>query len=304
MTENRATAILQSFSHALIVGAGLVYLFGYIIVAIYDARYGIADFSPFRAKVIAVGMVFVILILVAMLVTLRTFSLFGLTAENSALVGLAVTPKNVAVVIIYVALALPFGCLALMWPFTFFFAKYSLWTGKGFGLAVVTFVVVSVLGFFSKKWFEVHPFLFIFLSGLNTTAFFVILFRYTHRSVFWFIVWLSFVCAFTLQISFRMLGSERVRKTEWEKLLLTVAVIVFGLYANNIYPNIPHQFGDGRPLPVVLHLTKKMPVFDSDNVFALLVDETEQGYYVLYGSDKAVFVTRGLVEEVEFSQSK
>jgi len=47
-------------------------------------------------------------------------------------------------------------------------------------------------------------------------------------------------------------------------------------------------------------MTKKMPVFDSETVPVSLVDETEQGYYVLRGSDKAVFVARSLVEEVEF----
>ena len=63
---------------------------------------------------------------------------------------------------------------------------------------------------------------------------------------------------------------------------------------------IPHQFGGGAPVPVVLHLTKKLPVFDSESIPVSLIDETEQGYYVLSANDKALFVARSLVEGVEF----
>ena len=78
---------------------------------------------------------------------------------------------------------------------------------------------------------------------------------------------------------------------------------MFFTYATKIYPNIRHQFGGGEPVPIVLHLTKKLPVFDSENVSVSLIDETEHGYYVVRGGDKAMFVARGLVEEVEFLRS-
>jgi hypothetical protein len=54
-----------------------------------------------------------------------------------------------------------------------------------------------------------------------------------------------------------------------------------------------------RSVPVVLHFAKKSPTFDSESVSVLLIDETEQGYNVVRGTDRAVFVSR-LVEEVEF----
>jgi len=55
MPETRTASFLQTISHVLVVGAGLLYLLGFIIVSAFDASYGIADFSLFRAKVIAVG---------------------------------------------------------------------------------------------------------------------------------------------------------------------------------------------------------------------------------------------------------
>jgi hypothetical protein len=96
---------------------------------------------------------------------------------------------------------------------------------------------------------------------------------------------------------------DEARKTEWERYFLAFVPVVFGLYSTKVYPNIPHQFGGGTPAPIVLHLTKKLPVFDSDSAPVSLIDETEQGYYVLHGSDKALFVARGMVEEVEFLRS-
>jgi hypothetical protein len=81
MSESRSSALLQTSSHVLVVGAGLVYLFGFIIMSIFDASYGIADFSLFRTKVIAVGTLFVFLVALPMMVTFRMFSVFGLTAD-------------------------------------------------------------------------------------------------------------------------------------------------------------------------------------------------------------------------------
>jgi hypothetical protein len=91
-----------------------------------------------------------------------------------------------------------------------------------------------------------------------------------------------------------------LRNIEWEKLAIPIVFAVFGIYASKVYPNIPHQYGGGAPIPIILHLNKKLPVFDSEAVPLSLLDETEQDYYVLRDSDKALFVARGLVEEVEF----
>jgi len=71
-----------------------------------------------------------------------------------------------------------------------------------------------------------------------------------------------------------------------------------------VFPHVRHEFGGGSPVNIVLHLSKKLPVFDSEAPNAMLVEETEQGFYVLYGGNKAIFVARGTVEEVEFLSEK
>jgi len=286
----------------LVVGAGVVYLFGFIVVSIFDASYGIADFNLFRTKVVAVGSLFVFLLAVPMVVTFRMFSFFGLTVEHVNPSPIEVLPKNRLFVVADIALSIPFACVGLTVLMGFLSPKFSLseWKGWGFGLFIFVAALTAAQAISAKKWFNAHPFLFVFLSSLNTAALFFIVFRYADRSYFWLVLWLSLVCLFTLHTSLKLQTPEALRKTEWERLFLVIVPAIFVLYATKLYPNIKHQFGGGAPVPIILHMTKKMPVFDSETVPVSLVDETEQGYYVLRGSDKAVFVARSLVEEVEF----
>src|SRR6266404_2409045 len=304
MPQNRTSALLQTSSHVLVVGAGLVYLFGFIIVSIFDATYGIADFSLFRTKVIAVGTVFVILVSLGMVLTFRMFSLFGLTAQHVNVFAVVVTPQNRSFIIADVALSIPFACTGLAFPLSFLFSGFPIRTGTGAALIIILAAVSVALGVIGQKRFNAHPYFFVVLSALNTISLLIVLFRYGHRSMFWFVVWLSLVCLFTLQTSFKISNPEEVRRTEWERLFLTIVPAIFGVYATMLYPAIPHQFGGGAPVPIILHLSKKLPALDSENPTVSLIDETEQGYYVLSGADKAVFVARGLVEEVEFLRTK
>jgi len=199
MTENRTTSFLQSTSHVLIVGAAAVYLFGFIVVSIFDASYGIADFNLFRTKVISVGTLFVLLLAIPMLTTFRMFALFGLTVQDPVTSGLTVTPKNRPLVIVFAASSVPFACIGLTFVLAFLFATFHWWR-DGFLLFMLPGAVMAALGVLGKKWFNAHPFPFVFLSFLNAAALFLILFKYTDRSIFWFVVWLSLVCWFTLQI--------------------------------------------------------------------------------------------------------
>jgi len=153
------------------------------------------------------------------------------------------------------------------------------------------------------KAFDRHPLVCVSVSFVEAIALFIILFKYSERSFLWTMTWMSLICVFTLQVFQDMRKKDEVRKTPWERLFLLIVPAIFGLYAIKAFPNIKHEYGGGAPNPIVLHLTRKLPPFDSEVVQVSLIDETEQGYYVLRGSDKAVFVARGLVEAVEFLRS-
>jgi len=300
MTENRISATLQALSHVLAVGAALVYFFGYVIVSVFDATYGIADFSLFRTKVIAVGALFVFLVALGMLLTFRMFSMFGLTTPHAELTAVPVTDDNRMLLVADVAVSLPLPCFGLMWLLTFLFDEPLELSNRGFSWFLLIAGLTVFYGILSKKLFNAHPYIFIFLSSLNTAAFSLILFRYFNRASFWFVFWLSAICLSTLVIALKLREPGAVRKVEWERIVLAIFPVVFFLYATKVYPKIKHHFGGGAPIPIVLHLTKKVPPFESETAPVSLIDETESGYYVSRGSDKAVFVSRPLVEAVEF----
>jgi hypothetical protein len=159
---------------------------------------------------------------------------------------------------------------------------------------------LATLAVLGRNGFNTHPFLFLTVSFSNAVALFLALFAYADRTIFWFVVWSSLVCLFTLSVSLKIDKREEIHKTEWERLILIIIPAVFFTYATRVYPKIRHEFGGGAPTPIVLHLTKRLLPFDSDMVSVSLIDETEDGYYVLFGNNRAEFVTRSLVEEIEF----
>jgi hypothetical protein len=112
MGDNRVSATLQTASHVLVVGAGLIYLFGYIIVSLFDATYSIADFTLFRTKVVAVGALFVVLVALAMLLTFRMFSMFGFSMPHAEFTGVPVTDKNRTFLFTDVAISI---AAAMLW---------------------------------------------------------------------------------------------------------------------------------------------------------------------------------------------
>lgn len=304
MSETRASSFLQTSSQALVIAAGLVYLFGFIIVSVFDASYGIADFSLFRTKVIAIGTVFVFLLSLPVIGIFRMFGIFGLQAQHADVFPPAVTPKSYSFHVVDVGLSIPFGCVGFAWLLSFLFTPPVGWTARGLGLWLLLGAILATVDLWSHKHFDRRPLVFVFISALASVALFVVLFKYAARSFFWTVVWFTVVCAFTLQIYSSMRKREEIRRTPWERLFLFIVPAIFGLYALKVFPNIKHEFGGGAPVPIILHLSKKLPALDSENPTVSLIDETEQGYYVLSGTDKAVFVARGLVEEVEFLRTK
>jgi hypothetical protein len=300
MPENRTSAILQVSSHILVVGTGLVYLFGFIIMSIFDARYGIADFALFRPRIVASGCLFAFLALLPMLMTLRAFSLFGLTAQHAEFTGLQVTPENRLYVLLHVSLGLAVACFGLIWPLIFIFQVFPEIGWPVIALIVLDAAVVAALGIQGQKRFDTHPFLFVTISSVSAAVLFLVLFRYADRVIFWIVLWFFSICMFTLSISLKLSTPGQIRRTEWERSALLIFPFVFFIYAAKVYPNLRHEIGGGAPVPVVLHLTKKLPQFDSESAPALLIDETDQGYYLLFRGNKAEYLTRGLVEEIEF----
>ncbi len=302
MIDNR-TSILQTISHILVVGAGVVYLIGFFVVSAFDAKYGITDYSLFRTRVIGVGILFFCLVALPVLGTLRGFALFGLDLERPFTQKVEIKKENRIFVIADAYLTSPLIAAGFPYLLVFLFPAFPEWAGIGILILVVQMALAVTLRLACHKWFNDHPLILSGLSFLNAIALFLNLYRYADRTLFWTTAWFTSISIFTLAISLKSRTPTDIRKTEWERMVLAIIPVVLLTYASKVYPKIRREFGGGSPVPIVLHLTKKLSPFGSDAPSVSLIEETEQGYYVLGSSDKAAFISRGLVEEVEFLNS-
>jgi hypothetical protein len=232
------------------------------------------------------------------------FSMFGFSMPHAEFTGIPVTDKNRMFLFTDVAISMPLPCFGLMWLLQFLLNQYPTFPNRAFFSFILICALTGLYGILAKKWFNAHPFVFMFLTLTNSIALFLVLFKYFNRASFWLVLWLSAVCVFTFVIAQKLREPGAARRVEWERIALPMFGMVFFLYATKVYPTIRHQFGGGSPIPIVLHLTKQMPPFESDTVSASLIDETESGYYVSRSAGNAVFVTRSLVEAVEFLHSE
>jgi hypothetical protein len=85
-------------------------------------------------------------------------------------------------------------------------------------------------------------------------------------------------------------------------VLSAIGEIIF--YAAAIFGSIQPRWGGGAPAPVVFLLNKPVAWLNSAEAHASLLDETDQGFYVLTpGRGKALFIPRADVVSIYFGPS-
>src|SRR4029077_18193303 len=174
---------------------------------------------------------------------------------------------------------------------------------KGLSYWLLLTAIITAILMWRRRWFDRRPYIGVAVSGAFFAPLIFVLYKYSTRSFLWIVLWFCLVQVATFQTLHQVTQPDGIRRTHWEREIWMYLPFIFGLYATAVYPNIKHEYGGGAPVPIVFHLTKKLPVFDSESVPVSLIDETDHGYCVLRGSDKVIFVARGLVEEVEFLRS-
>ena len=97
--------------------------------------------------------------------------------------------------------------------------------------------------------------------------------------------------------------SWKVKLGDWTQstILLLGTLLVF---ASFYYPHIKSSWGGGRPIPVTIYFTKDSVIMPGQNVNALLIDESDAGFYVVgRGDRRATLIPRGSVGLVYFSDN-
>jgi hypothetical protein len=92
--------------------------------------------------------------------------------------------------------------------------------------------------------------------------------------------------------------------TDWYATV-AVALILLTVFASHVYPSIKASWGGGETLPVTLYLNGSAAVMPSQRWHVQLVEESDNGYYVVNkGEKKAVFIPRSAVALVYFSDAE
>jgi hypothetical protein len=87
----------------------------------------------------------------------------------------------------------------------------------------------------------------------------------------------------------------------WSTVQLLGALLLFASY---YYPHIKSSWGGGRPIPVTIYFKSQSVILPGQSVNALLIDETDPGFYVVGKKDnKATLIPRESVGLLYFSDN-
>lgn len=289
------TSSLETLYKGGAVIFALTYGAGFLIVSLHHATFGISQFNPLKPRIFSAGILFLFLVAISASFTTR----FKYLSRVRSLKG---EPRlKITVELIFILLQFLIVCSFLAFSSIYFLVSISKsgWEWA-LGLALFVFSVASIYAMRSKK--IERP---LSCSILGVLAFIclnmaTILFTDTPHAALTY--WYLFVGITTVYIedSIRFPSGEIVG---WERLVLTACGWV-GIFATLVYGNVSRSWGGGESAPVSIHFSKPTPLFSGNAVNALLVEETEEGFYLIDRpeSKNAVFVPRSSIAGVRFGR--
>ncbi len=90
---------------------GMVYAFGFLIIAIHHAQFSIPEFDPLKPKIFSTGLIFLVFVGIPMLGSFRTFGLFGLQSPYGFRIG--AKPENIAIHKLMLVFGFYYGAYAM-----------------------------------------------------------------------------------------------------------------------------------------------------------------------------------------------
>lgn len=271
---------VENLSKILALVVVALYVCGFLIVSLNDFRYGFADFSPLRPRILTAGAWFGIA-LAAPLTLANQFTKHKIWTSTEKWWVKAATLLS----------AYWGSCLIVLWAANAAFIfdqttvavpKGSTWEVVGLVvcglLALVVFAIVLVrLPLIWRELFPVALLAFLFLTG--------------YKTLFWdgkfdssaLIFWMFTIGGIGIfELKFR---SWKSRVADWQLSFIPLLVLLL-FFSRTYYPHIKASWGGGSPIPVTITLTKDSAFSPSKRVGCILIDETDEGLYVVGNSDR------------------
>jgi hypothetical protein len=319
--SQRDTFSFEAIAKGITYALPFVYLCGFVILSLFEAEFGITDLSLVRVKTLAAGLLFALFITYPALVSLRAFQLFGFKKPGSTVVNIGHDSNMpyfyvIQIMELYVMSSLiamgllPFwthkprawitGTPAYQEPGHFSFLTFS----AGVMTTVVFFLgVMPSIGGLIRKHFSAKPLRCAVLISLVSLLWLIWNFEMSDRMFFELVAWCYSVGLASILAGRGIEKGEDLKSTDWELGILVAFSLLVPWFATSFYGNIKPAFGGGSPGSAKLYLKEDNAILRAKIVDVLIVEETEQGYYVVdptKDSKAAVFVPRSSVSTAEF----
>jgi len=284
-------------------GAGLfvVYAAGFVILSVYESSFGIAQFNPFRTKIIAAGMVFCCLASLPVVALFLDFLPGVPVTSDSNLPIPELAQRNQERTVGFSQFVSTSILLALLSSFLF-----TLDQGPPRPAVLVYFIILAIIFHVKssrvvRNRFTTRPRAAILLSGLSMGVMLAALYWLDSGIVTLMVLWFFFV---GLSAGAIWSSEDKIRYLlNWRRW--PVALILIAVYANFIYGRIQAKYGGGAPVPVTFCLDKPPAWIGSTTFRASLIDETDHGFYVLLPrNEKALFIPRSTVLSLYFDSKE
>jgi hypothetical protein len=281
----------------------VIYAFGFVILGFHDAKYGVAQFSPFRARIVLVGFVFVMLVSLA--AAAQHYGLAYLHFVEPIMKDAEPKRRAYREIVLPAAFIYTAGLMSTLLGFFLFHANpvqtdnvhIPLWqtiaSTASYILGLYVFILVG-------KTYLQKPKLATFLALVALAIVIAGIFLPSSRplSPATYLTLILFLVGW--QTTWVKRENNPIRYfldyRNWYFVLL-----VLWLYISNVFAALPPRWGGGQPIPVQILQNTPAPWLGSNPADVLLLDETDQGLYVLLSpKGKAYFVPRTNVASMFF----
>jgi hypothetical protein len=293
-TTRGSVELASKFTAALLFS---VYASGFLITSLHTSVYGFTAINPLRPKILAAGAWF--LFFAAVPVMLGS----GARKQVFALLERREWFHLGEWVLFYYGLCVILGLSSIPlfdYPLSAPFEKPATWSLVLFLAAtlVVLAAVVIIAGIVKGPRIQLGAmalYVAVILYGSGFTAYRISQgqFDFSHVTL-----WLFGLGVWTL-VELRI---YRTNPQRWVGTVF-VALLVMSAFARYYCPRIKSSWGGGSPISVVLYLSKDAPVAAGKQLQAILLDESDAGYYVVPAHEnKAIFFPRDAVSLVFFAE--
>ena len=297
LRETGWRSYVESLTRVVTALLVLMYGLGFVILSAYEARYGIMQFNPLRTRIVLVGFLFIVLGALPAAALHYKMAYYGPlepVVENN-------DPSLQRLKELFLAFGFTYTAFFIAAGFSVFLLVTAptkvrplhWWTPL---LAVGTYFGVLVVFSFIAKRFRRRPKATTAAAAIAASIFVAGLY-YDSEQLATLTVWMFMAGVVVRSIEF---DSDRLRSAlDFRNWFFAMILVAF--YISSVFQLVQPKYGGGAPTPITLFLQKPVAWFNSTTISVSLIDETDQGYYVLSsGKDKALFIPRNDVSSIYY----